>query len=512
MVVNGVSVEASPYITASWRRTRTAPESGVTEPNHLPIMGDTRRDARRIWRRQPLQPLGTAGRFVLCAIVAALLAWLAQTEAGLEPAPARMLFILVLAAALWLFEVVPAYSVGVLIIALQILLLGNPDSGVFAETADDWQTFVVVLGHPLIWLFFGGFVLAAAIARTGLDRSLARRLLIVCGSSPARLLFGVMAGSLLFSMIMSNTATTAMMIALTAPMAASLADDSSYGRALLLGVPFAANVGGMATLIGSPPNAIAAGALASVPGQSIGFLTWMVCGLPPALVLFLVIWLYLRLRYPAAAGERLDLPELEPQPEGAPPRWQRHVAIGTLTGTLALWMTGEWTALPTAVVSFLPITVFTATGILRDRDVRQLPWDILLLLAGGLALGNGVRDTGLADWLVSALPLAELGELGVVFVLCYVTLLLSNLMSNTAAANILVPIAVVMASGFETLAVVPIALCASCAMCLPISTPPNAMAFASGRLSTADFLSGGLLVGLLAPPIVVGWLVLLGVG
>ncbi|HEY5646054.1 MAG TPA: DASS family sodium-coupled anion symporter [Pseudomonadales bacterium] len=484
----------------------------MTDPNHPPISGDTRRDARRIWQRQPLRPLGTVARFLLCLAVAGLLAWLAQTQAGLAAAPARMLFILVLAAELWLFEVVPAYSVGVLVIALQILLLGNPQNGVFAESADDWQTFVVVLGHPLIWLFFGGFVLAAAIARTGLDRSLARRLLMLFGSSPSRLLFGIMAGSLLFSMIMSNTATTAMMLALTAPVVASLSEDSPYTRALLLGVPFAANVGGMATLIGSPPNAIAAGALASVPGQSIGFLTWMIYGLPPALLLFLVVFSYLRIRYPIAAGDVLCLPtQHQPVGNGAP-RWQRQLAVGTLAVTLLLWMTGEWTAIPTAVVSFLPITVFTATGILRDRDVRQLPWDILLLLAGGLALGNGVRDTGLADWLVAALPLDGLGSWGVIFLLCYVTVLLSNLMSNTAAANILVPIAVVMATGFETLAVVPLALCASCAMSLPISTPPNAMAFASGRLAVTDFMSGGMLVGLLAPPIVVGWLALLRLG
>ena len=152
--------------------------------------------------------------------------------------------------------------------------------------------------------------------------------------------------------------------------------------------------------------------------------------------------------------------------------------------------------------------MFTATGILRDRDVRGLPWDILLLLAGGLALGNGVRDTGLADWLVSLMPFEGLGQVGVVLLICYVTVLLSNLMSNTAAANILVPITVVLAAGFESQAVVALALCASCAMCLPISTPPNAIAFSTGKLSTGDFLAGGLLVGLLAPLVALGWMAL----
>ena len=262
----------------------------------------------------------------------------------------------------------------------------------------------------------------------------------------------------------------------------------------------------MVTIIGSPPNAIAAGALAHVPGQSVDFLAWMWLGFPPAVILFAVTWTYLRFRY-HDNRQQFVLPTLETSSDVNPtaPKWQRRVATGTLIFTVALWMTGQWNGLPTAVVSFLPITVFTATGILREKDVRNLPWDILLLLAGGLALGNGVRDTGLADWLVASLPFEMLGELGVVFLLCYVTVVLSNLMSNTAAANILVPITVVIASGFESFAIVPLALCASCAMCLPISTPPNAIAFGTGRLQSMDFLPGGLLVGLLAPVAAIGW-------
>jgi len=482
----------------------TDPDSQTPLPHT--IVGDSRRDARKVLSRPVVRPLGAVTRFLLALAFATALAWFAQQD-GLAAAPSRMLFILVLAAVLWLFEVIPAYAVGILVIALQILLLGNPDAGVFAVESDDWETFVVVLGHPLIWLFFGGFVLSAAASRTGLDLSLARRLLRQAGGSPARLLFGIMAGSLAFSMFMSNTATTAMMLAITAPVVAGLTPGNPYGKALLLGVPFAANMGGMATLIGSPPNAIAAGALAGVPGQDVGFLTWMGYGLPPAIALFVVCWLFLRFRYPMQDGEVLSLPELKrADDDTAPPRWQRTVAVGTMACTVGLWMTGEWTGLPSAAVSFLPITVFTATGILRDRDVRGLPWDILLLLAGGLALGNGVRDTGLAEWLVALLPFEGLGDLGVVLLICYVTVLLSNLMSNTAAANILVPVAVVLAAGFEAPAVVSLALCASCAMCLPISTPPNAIAFGTGRLESADFMRGGLLVGLLAPLVTLGWM------
>lgn len=470
------------------------------------IAGDSRSDALRTVGRFRWQPVKASTRFTLCLIVAAAVAWVAEQQSGLDPAPARMLFILVLAALLWLFEAVPAYAVGILVIALQILLLGNPNVGIFAQEADDWEAFVVVLGNPLIWLFFGGFVLGAAVARTGLDRLLAARLIAWFGRNPSLLLLGVMGGSMVFSMFMSNTATTVMMLAIIGPIVARLGPGNPFGKGLLLGVPFAANLGGMGTLIGSPPNAIAAGALLYVPDQEVSFLGWMLFGLPPALALFVLSWTYLRLRYPHTGGTFDvvgDGAEAGARRPGPP--WQRRVATGTLLATIGFWMSGEWTGIPTAVVSFLPITVFTATGILKDQDVRQLPWDILLLLAGGLALGNGVRDTGLAAWLVEGLPLAALGELGVVMVLCYVTVTLSNLMSNTAAANVLVPIAVVMGAGFETMAVVPLALCASCAMCLPISTPPNAIAFSTGQLRSSDFLAGGLLLGALAPIVTVGW-------
>ena len=486
----------------------TEPE--VTTEANQPgtVSGDTRNDALRVEGKYQFKPIGAAGKFIICLLVATAVAWAASRFTTLEPAPLRMLFIMTLAASLWFSEAIPAFSVGILVIALQILLLGNPDAGIFAQDKDDWQTFVVVLGNPLIWLFFGGFVLSATIAKTGLDKELAARLLDWCGTRPSTILFGVMAGTTVFSMFMSNTATTAMMLAVVTPLVMNLGSGNPFGKALLLGVPFAANLGGMGTLIGSPPNAIAAGALASVPEQEVAFLSWMLLGLPPAIVLFIVTWVYLRARYPSTE-ERIEN-ILAREPDAADedthaPTWQGWLTWITLLVTIALWMTGQWTTLPTAVVSFLPITVLTATGVLQAADVRKLPWDILLLIAGGLALGNGVRDTGLADWLVGNLPLEGLGVYGTVFLLCYVTVILSNLMSNTAAANILVPIAIAMATGFEAMAVVSLALCASCAMCLPISTPPNAIAFGSGRLSSGDFMAGGLLIGGLAPLVIVGW-------
>ncbi len=157
------------------------------------------------------------------------------------------------------------------------------------------------------------------------------------------------------------------------------------------------------------------------------------------------------------------------------------------------------------MISFLPICVLTTLGVLDASDIRAIPWDILLLIAGGLALGVAVTDTGLAIWLVDQLTITQWGVVGLAVTLTYATAFLSNVMSNTAAANILVPIAMVASVGFEAQTVVPIALGASAAMCLPISTPPNAIAYGTGELETRDLLQGGLFLGLLAPLIATGW-------
>ena len=228
---------------------------------------DERREIRGILGKLEFSSGRSLAKFLLCVLAAASTYGLLGT-AELSEAGRRMSFILVLAAGLWVTEAIPAFAVGLLIISLEIGLLGRPD-GVFAKSAKDWEIFVHPWASPLIWLFFGGFVLAEAASKTGLDSWLSRSLLGWFGTRPSRVLLGVMAITFCFSMFVSNTATTAMMIAVIAPVVASLKDRDPFAKALLLGVPFAANLGGMATLIGSPPNAIAAGVLSS--DRSIAF-------------------------------------------------------------------------------------------------------------------------------------------------------------------------------------------------------------------------------------------------
>ncbi|ACY15952.1 SLC13 family permease [Haliangium ochraceum] len=481
------------------------------------MMVDSRRALAVMLGRLEIRSTRRLVSFLVCIGVAALVTWVAsiQPESGLSPAGLRGLFILVSAALLWVTEALPAFAVGILVIALEIALLGGLGKAPPVHAAD-WEEFVVVLGHPLIWLFFGGFILAAGAAKTSLDRRIATRLLPLLGNQRKWILAGCMGLTFAFSMFMSNTATTAMMLALLTPFLVTLSDDDRYAQGLLLGVAVAANLGGMGSLIGTPPNAIAVAAVQQA-GATVSFQRWLLIGLPPALLMASLAWLLLVRRYdgrgtligpdggsPMAALENSGEPRL--------PRWQRWTMVVTFVATVLLWMTGQWHGLPTAIVSFVPIVALTATGILGREDLQRLPWDVLFLLAGGLALGEMVQSTGVATWMVAHLPVGGIGPYGLALLMAYVCAFLSNLMSNTAAANVLVPIGVTLASGFEAQIAIPIAMGASAAMCLPISTPPNALVYASGRLPSRDFVAIGVGIGLLTPVIGVAWMNLVGLG
>ena len=465
-------------------------------------MLDTRRQASRLLGALQISSTRRLIKLILAAFVAALIAFVPAYN-GLEAPAMWTLFILIFAAGLWMTEAIPAFSVAILIIGLEILILGRP-GGVYATGPKDWQMFVAPWSSPIMWLFMGGFVLGQAAQTTGLDRMMARFVLKWFGSKPSNVLLGAMGLTFVFSMFMSNTATTAMMMSVMAPVIAGIDKKDPFVKALLLGVPFAANVGGMGTIIGSPPNAIAAGLLNEI--HPISFVDWMMLGLPPAILLFFIAWIYLRIAHPSNS-ETLDLRGLEWETRTGSllPMWKRILVFPVFMVTVLLWMTGSLHGMPTAVVSFIPITVFAVTGILNVDQVRRLQWDVLILMAGGLSLGIAIQVSGLATWVLSLLPIDSMGLLAIAFVLAYVTTLLSNFMSNTAATNILAPLGVAVAVGFEPIVVIPLALGASAAMCLPISTPPNAIAFATGDMKSTDFLRGGLLMGLIGPGLAALW-------
>jgi solute carrier family 13 (sodium-dependent dicarboxylate transporter), member 2/3/5 len=466
---------------------------------------DTRRAARRFIAAVEFDDMGALLRVLACLAVAGAIAFLPEWP-GLDPAARRCLFILVLAAGLWATEAIPAFAVAFLVIGLAILLLGRPD-GVFAGPGEleRWQIFIAPFASPLIWLFLAGFILAEAAARTGLDRTLAGLVFGAAGSGAAAVLTAAMAITFVLSMFMSNTATAAMMIAVITPVLRTLGAGHPFRPALPLGIAVAANLGGMGTLIGTPPNAIAAGFVHRA-GVELSFLDWMALGLPPAVVLAGVLGAFLIYRY-GARGLSLDRDALATAREAGPraPVWQRGVVVIVFGVTLLLWMFGP---APAAVVAFVPITVLSVTGVIGVAEIRQLRWDVLILMAGGLSLGVAVTETGLAAWLVEGLPLGGLGLLGAALAFALLTALLSNFMSNTAAANILVPLGAAAAVSFGAspgILPVVIALSASTAMCLPIATPPNAIAYSTGEFPARAFLRPGLMLALATPLLTVPW-------
>ncbi|QDV80211.1 Sodium-dependent dicarboxylate transporter SdcS [Planctomycetes bacterium K2D] len=469
---------------------------------------DSRSDAEQVLGLFKFSHVRAMLTVAACLVVATLAAFVPHYD-GLTEAGHRALFVMVFAAGMWVTEAIPAFATSLVAIGLLIALLGRPD-GVYATGPNDWEQFIAPWGSSLIWLFFGGFCLAASAEKTGLDRWLAARALGLFGQRPAMLLMGVMLVTATLSMFVSNTATATLVLAMLAPLFATRPERDRLVKALTLGVAYAANLGGMGTVIGTPPNAIAVGLL--VGRSEVNFTQWMLLATPSAAVLLAIMWGFLVASQLGGGAFRRgeDLLFHAGSAADRAPKLQQIVVVGTFAVTVALWMTTPLHGLPTTLVSFVPITVLTATGILTAADIRTLPWDILLLITGGLSLGVAIENTGLAGWAVGRLPVGGWTAVTLVLVFSYLTIVMSNLMSNTATANLLLPISIAVLTAMEETGgdarmAVPIALAASAAMCLPISTPPNAIVYGMGRLRVTDLLVGGLLVGLIAPPVLVAW-------
>ena len=471
------------------------------------MLTDTRAQAARILGSFNRNERKSLLRTLSCVLVAALVVWLPgwfglSVYDGLSAAGRASLGIVVLAALLWITEAMPAFAVALLVIGLQVGILGRP-GGVFAAEGDKqvWLMFVAPWASSIMWLFIGGFVLAHACAKTKLDEWLAGMLLRRLLGKPALLVLGIMAVTYVFSMFMSNTATAAMVMTMTAPVLLGMGKEAKLGRGMVLAVACGANLGGMATIIGTPPNAIVAGQLPA--GQKIQFLEWMGIALPPSLMLAAVAYAYIWWRY--VRGEQTQVNELEREPSDDRTLRQRVVVMIFFAITLILWMGGSFWGVSAPVASLVPIVGLAVCGVMTAEDINELPWDVLLLLAGGLSLGVGVNETGLANWFAEQIPIG-LPPLGVAMAFAMVGLVLSNLMSNTAAAALLIPLsASLVAPENVRLVMVAVAIACSSSMCLPISTPPNAIAYSSGRLRAVDFLVPGLIIAVLIP-LAVLWL------
>ncbi len=443
--------------------------------------------------------------FVLSLLMAAGITYLMK-EPGFTDSQVYVLFLLFFAIGLWLTEAIPAFAVSLFIIAFLVFSLGN---GYFNSEPENIDKYAQTFSSSVIWLMLGGFFLAAAMTKTELDQVLFRFTLKISGRNPRNLLIGLMLTTMVASMLMSNTATTAMVIAAIMPLLMSLGRGSGFAKALLLGIPIAAATGGMGTIIGTPPNAIAVGALQNA-GITVDFIDWMKYGLPIAFALTAISCLVL-IRVFVKDRVPISLAFLEDQKGNTSREFvrQRRIVVGVIIVTVGLWLTTSLHGVTVAAVCAVPLVFLTLTRVLEGKDIQSLPWDTLLLVAGGLSLGLALENTGLLSHYAHKLITMEIDSIVLLFIFAFVTMLVSNIMSNTAASTVMIPLGMAILPGFKTEVALIVALSASSAMFLPVSSPPNAIAFSTGLLEQRDFRIGGIIVGLLGPLLAILWVLLI---
>lgn len=411
-----------------------------------------------------------------------------HTFLGVEPSAGIALSILMLAALSWVSEVIPLFVTSLLVLVLNIIwLLPELEAQNIQVTA---STFSAPFFSDVILLFLGGFVLSASFARFGLDVRLAQIVLRNTGSRPSMALAGLMLTTAFLSMWMSNTATTAMMLGLAGPMLAQKGTSQSLKKAVMLGIPFSANLGGLGTPIGTPPNAIALQYIRELGTEGPSFPTWMIMVIPSLIFLIVLTWALL-LSFYSRPTDKLVFESSFTQPFS---KGELGVIILTLV-TILGWLTGPFHGIPTGIVALFPVIMGYSTGLLDSTSFRQLPWDVLILAGGGMSLGVAVQTSGLATTIVSMVPdNAPLLVIAIAFSVIASTL--STFMSNTATANLLIPVALGLPSSIQQPIICVIAFACSVSMALPITTPPNAMAFGAGHLRVADMVVPGAIVSM----------------
>ena len=434
----------------------------------------------------------------------------------------RVIAIFVFTAMMWILEVIPTWTTSVVAIVSILLTTSNKGLGFLIAKENvgaltNYKDVMAAFADPVIMLFLGGFVLAFAATKVGLDVQLAKVMLKPFGTNPKTVLLGILLVIGIFSMFMSNTATAAMMLTFLTPVLATLPKDGGGRISLALAIPIAANIGGMGTPIGTPPNAIALGALQEA-GYAVTFAGWMLRMVPYVVVMLLIAWVLLMKLYPFKA-KSIEL-KIEGQEVKVTP-FQKYVVWVTFALTIILWVGEQWFKINSNIVAMIPFAVFSATGIMKAKHLEHINWAVLWMVAGGFALGTALNQTGLASTLIKTIPFASWNSLVVMLVGGFICYFLSNFISNSASANLVVPILIVVGKamagnpGFEALGGVPamiigVAICASLAMCLPVSTPPNALAHSTGMITTKQMATVGVVMGAIG--LVLGYLMLIFIG
>ena len=471
-------------------------------------------------------------KFIIASVLAIAALFLPYESLGfdaaspmgiLNPLEIRVIGVFVMAALFWILQPFPIWSTSMLVIVLMIVTMSDSSLTPFrvdGVTMISHKSIMATFANPIIMLFLGGFFLAAAATKYKMDLNLARVLLKPFGKNPKFVLLGLMLITAVFSMFMSNTATAAMMLAILAPVLKLFDEDDRGKAAFALAIPLGANIGGMGTPIGTPPNAIALGALndaiarGDLVANPVSFGQWMAFGIPYVIVLMVIAWLLLLKIYPIKMKEMVLKIEGAGKFDTSP---KAIIVYITFVVCVVLWVTGKGVhGINDNAIAMIPMAVFALTGVITKKDLNAMSWDVLWLVAGGFALGVGLNATGLAAHLIKTIPFASWSPLALMIGCGIICLFMANFMSHTSTATLLVPIlcAVGIACqdnlvglGGVTALLVSVAFASSLGMSLPISTPPNALAHATGYTDTNGMAKTGIVMGL--GGLVISWVMMI---
>ncbi|MCC5816558.1 MAG: SLC13/DASS family transporter [Leptospira sp.] len=421
------------------------------------------------------------------------------------------LIIVILAIVLWITEWIPIFVTSFLILFLELVwLLPNLKPyhpGIGAEF------FLAPFFSDTVVLFLGGFVISSAFHKYSLDEKFAQLILRKNSTSSIRLVFSLVFATSFLSLWMNNTATTSLMMGISLPILNGYPKGSGWRKVILLCIPFASNIGGMGTPVGTLPNALAVEYLRNL-GSDPSFLEWMIFSIPLILILnsimpilLILIFCKKEIYYPIPIFTFTDNQE----EESPGYRYQKFLIIGSITFiTILGWLTSGWHGLSNGTVALIPVIGFFGFRVLGIQEFRNLSWEVLILMGGGIALGKAIEISGLARLAIGFYETGGESIFIIALVFSLITITLSSIMSNTATANLMIPLALGLSTMDVPLVVVMVALSASIAMPLPVSTPPNAIAFGYGELKTKDMSIPGLaitLIGLILVASLGYWLI-----
>ena len=445
--------------------------------------------------------------------------FLALHALPIELLPANALTVVALA--VWMISWWITEAVSISVTALLPLVI-FPLFGVM-----DMNTVGANYGSSIVFLFFGGFVLALALEKVNLHRRIALTIILKTGTSPNRVILGFMLATAFMSMWISNTASTVVMlpIALSVIQLLIKSDDEftpseqRFSLSVMLGIAFSANAGGIATVIGTPPNSVLIGFLENEYNIEISFVKWMMIGLPFSALLIATIYLLLtKVLFPNKGVDfKTTQAVIEEQLNalGALTKAEKHV-LRIFGVTVFLWVFRvflkglfPYLALTDAIISVgaaialfaLPLDFKRSQFVLRWSDTERLPWGILLLFGGGLALAKGMSITGIVDQITQYIAHANLPVFLTVILLIALMLFMTELMSNVALVAVLAPVIAGIALGLNVpllYVLIPVTMASSCAFMLPMATPPNAIVFASGYIKVAQMARVGIWINLIA--------------